>query len=202
MIAPDLDVFEECGAAAVPFEAQRLAAADHETAEDALLLAARFVAATPPRDLWRHPEGGPKPMRRHDALELARRIAGEEQHLLGFVRWVDGKAEALVRGRGWAWRHRGARGQAQYLPPGGREWVPLHRAAEVCRAEVLREEREALEAAAARAAHEGPRVVRGDYDQRQQRGDDDVAQPPAPDEGCDSVHAPFVAPPAAGGMPG
>lgn len=208
MIALD-DIHETSGAASVPFEAQRLAAADHETVEDALLRAARMAPATPPRDLWRSEERGAELLTRREALDLARRVAAEEPHLRGFLRWLDGKAEALVRGRGWAWRFRAATGEMEYLAPGGGAWVGLHRAAALCRAEVLREEREAIEAAAALAASmacaEGPVLVCEGYDQRQGEEEavqsspsDDVAQ--VPDEGCDSVHALSVAPPVGEGM--
>lgn len=193
----DKAFFASIGAASVPFEAQRLAAADPEKAEDAFLLAARFEAASPPRDLWRHEETGAAPLRRHEALDLARRIAREEPSLRGYVRWVDGQSEALVRGRGWAWRFREATGETEYRAPGGAEWVNLRLAALACRAEVLAEERARAEAAKA-AGPSGPVLVRDGYDQREGEGDDG-AQPPAPDDECDSVHAAGVAPYAEGG---
>lgn len=188
------DFFADIGAAPVPFAAQRLAAADHEHVEDAFLLAARFESTSPARDLWRHEETGAAPLTRHEAIDLARRIAEEEPSLLGFVRWLDGKSEALVRGRGWAWRFRVMTGETEYLAPGSTEWVGLRRAALACRAEVLAEEL----ALSGPARADGPALVRDGYDQRQAEGDDG-AQVFAPGEGV-SVHAACVAPELPGGM--
>ncbi len=173
-----------------PFEAQLRCARLYQDVAETLLVATGRTPHSPAGDLWHDPlTGHVEPA--HRLVPQARSEARFSPILQGFERFLSGCEEAIVRGRGWrlvalpqppAVPVEGMR-PATTTPSRVERWqlgdgmlCTLSHAAAICRAEVLREERERIA-----DAPRGVAVVRDGYDQRQSEGSDDAQVSPADD---------------------
>jgi len=203
-----------------PFEAQLRCARLYQDVAETLLVATGRRPHSPAGDLWHDPlTGHVEPA--HRLVPQARSEAKFSPILQGFERFLSGCEEAQVRGRGWtlvelprpslAPTADGARGPTAITAPREQCWQcgvngalrTLSHAAAICRAEVLREERERTG-----DAFVGVAVLRDGYDQREGQGSDDAQVSPAddvqrsPDDDVEvgALHAGSVAPHDDGGM--
>lgn len=151
----------------------------------------RYRCVSPAGDLWQSPAcGAPQPLSRlvHE-IRRALRAGGPKRR--GFELALVAAERALVGASGWALVS-DFDDVERYASPDG-EVMPLARAAAVCRAAVLREERLAL---GVEVTADGPALVRDGYDQRQAEGCDEVQRAPVDDGGvwagddCEGAPAP------------